>query len=115
MRRLQRLLRSCYSLIDCCDRLIVVEILHRLIKKDGCVSGVTKRDKVVRFLRMRDWIISKLHALRRPWNFIVVFHGRYLRHDSEPRQLLPGRWNTNVRSAMSHHLKEVVETALILW
>jgi hypothetical protein len=107
-------MRSRYSLIDCCDRLIVAEILHRLIKKDGCVSGVTKKDGVVRFLTMRDWITFKLHAFRRPWNFIVVLHGRCPCHDSEPRQLLPCHWNTDVRSTMSHHLKEIVETAVIL-
>jgi hypothetical protein len=85
-----------------------------LIKKDGCVSGVNKRDGVVRFLRKRNWITSKLHALGKPWNFIMVFHGRCLRHDSEPRQLLPGRRNTDVRSTVSHHLKEVVKSAVVL-
>ena len=107
-------MRSRYSLIDCCDRLIIAEILHRLVKKDGCVSGVTKRDGVVRFLRKCDWITSEVHALGRPWNFIMVFHGRCLRHDSEPRQLLLGRWNTDVRSTVSYCLKEVVELAVIL-
>ncbi len=107
-------MRSRYSLIDCCDRLIVVEILHRLIEKDGHASNVTKRDGVVRFLRTRDWIISKLHAFGRMWNFIVVFHGRCLRHGIEPRLSLPCQWNTDVRSAVSHRLKEVVELAVIL-
>jgi hypothetical protein len=62
-------MRSFSSLIDCCERLIVAEILHKLIKEDGCVSGVNKRDGVVRFLRKSNWITSKLHALKRPWNF----------------------------------------------
>ncbi len=77
-------------------------------------GDVTKRDGVVRFLRMRNWIIPKLHALRRMWNYIVVFHGRCLRHGSEPRQLLPCQWNTDTGSAVSHHLKEVVKLAVIL-
>jgi hypothetical protein len=85
-----------------------------MVEKDGCVSGVTKRDGVVRFLRMRDWITFKSHALRRLWNFIVVFHGRRLHHDSEPRQLLPCCKSTDVRSTVSHRLKEVVKTAVIL-
>ncbi len=114
MRRLRRQLRSRYSLIDCCDRLIVAEILHRMVEKDGCAGDVTKRDGVVRFLRMHNWIISKLHAFGRMWNFIVVFHGRCLRHGSEPRQMLPCRWNTDVRFAVSYRLKEVVELAVIL-
>jgi hypothetical protein len=109
------LMRSHSSLIDCCDRLIVAGILHMLIKEDGCVSGVTKRDGVVRFLRKRNWITSKLHELRRPWNCIMVFHGRCLCHDSEPRQLLPGRRNTGIRTTMSHCLKEVVKLAVVLW
>jgi hypothetical protein len=85
-----------------------------MIKKDGCVSGVTKRDGVVRFLRRCDWITSKLHALGRPWNFIVVYHGRCLHHDSEPRELLSGRRNTDLRSTVSHCLKEIIELAVIL-
>ena len=108
------LMKSRSSLIDHCDRLIVAEILHMLIEKDGCVSGVTKKDGVARFLRKCNWITSKLHALGRPWNLIMVFHGRCLCHDSEPRQLLPGHWNTDVRSTMSHHLKEVIKSAVIL-
>jgi hypothetical protein len=102
------------SLIDRCDRLIIAKILHMLIEEDGCVSSVTEIDGVARFLKKRDWITSKLHALRRPWNFIMVFHGRCLHHDSEPRQLLPGHRNTNVRSTVSHRLKEVVKLAVIL-
>ncbi len=35
-------MRSRFSLIYHCDRKIVPEILHMLIKEDGCVSGVTK-------------------------------------------------------------------------
>jgi hypothetical protein len=54
------------SLIDNCDRLIVAEILHMLIKEEGCVGGVTKKDGVASFLRKRDWITSILHAFRRP-------------------------------------------------
>ncbi len=115
MRRLRSLVRSHSSLIDPCDRLIVTEILHMLIEEDGCVSGVTKRDGVVRFLRKRDWITFKLHALGRTWNFIMIFHGRCLCHDSEPRQMLPGCWNNDVESTMSHCLKEVVKSAVILW
>jgi hypothetical protein len=109
VKRLQRKLRSCYSLIDCCDRLIVVEILHRMVKKVGCAGGVTKRDGVVKFLRTCNWMVSKLHALGMMWNFIVVFHGRYLIPHVEPRQLLPSGWNVDVRSAVSYHLKEVIK------
>jgi hypothetical protein len=47
-------MRSRSSLIDRCDRLIVAEILHMLIEEDGCVSGVTKKDGVVRFLKKHD-------------------------------------------------------------
>ncbi len=108
-------MKSRSFLIDWCDRLIVAEILHMLIEEDGCVSGVTKRDSVVRFLKKCNWITSKLHALGRPWNFIMVLHGGCLCHSSEPRQLLPGRRNTDVRSTVSHRLKEVIELAVILW
>ncbi len=82
--------------------------------EDGCVGNVPKRDGVIRFLRTRDWIISKLHAFGRMWMFIVVFHGRYLSHHSEPRQLLPCGWNADVRSAVSYCLKEVIKLAVIL-
>ncbi len=115
MRRLQRYLRSRDSLIDCCDRLIVIEILHRMVEKDGRASGVTKRDGFFRFLRTRELMVSKLHALGMMWNFIVVFHGRYLSHHSEPRQLLPCGWNADVRSTVSYRLKEVIKLAVILW
>jgi hypothetical protein len=108
------LMRSRSSLIDCYDRLIIAEILHMLAEEDGCVNGVTKRDGVVRFLIKHNWITPKLHALRRPWNFIMILHGRCLCHDSEPRELLPGRWNTDIRSTMSHHLEEVIKLAVIL-
>jgi hypothetical protein len=54
------------------------------------------------------------HAIRRPWNFVMIFHSRCLCHDGEPRQLLPGCRNTDVRSPVSHCLKEVVESAVIL-
>jgi len=114
MRRLRRMMRSHSSLIDHCDRLIVAEILHMLIKEDGCVSNVTKRDGVVSFLGKRNWITSKLHALRRPSNFIMIFHGRCLCHEDEPSQLLPGHQNTDVRSTVSHRLEEVVKFAVIL-
>jgi hypothetical protein len=85
-----------------------------MVKKDGSVGGVTKRDGFFRFLRMHDWMVFELHVLGMMWNFIVVFHGRYLSHHSEPRQLLPCRWNTDVRSAMSYRLKKVIKLAVIL-
>jgi hypothetical protein len=107
-------MRNHSSLIDHCDRLIITKILHMLIKEDGCVSGVTKRDCVVSFLRKRDWINSKLHAIRRRWNFVMIFHGRCLCDDGELRQLFSGCRNTDVRSPVSHHLKEVIKFAVIL-
>jgi hypothetical protein len=107
-------MRSYSSLIDHYDRLIVVEILHRLVKEDGCVSGVIKKDGVVTVFSRRNQSIARLHSSRRTWSFVVVFHGRHLCHDSEPRQLLPGLWNTDVRSTMPHRLKEVVESAVRL-
>ncbi len=79
-----------------------------------CAGGFTKRDGFFIFLRMHDWMVSKLHALGMMWNFVVVFHGRCLRHHSEPRQLLPCGWNANVRSAVSYCLKEAIELAVIL-
>jgi hypothetical protein len=85
-----------------------------LIEEDGCVSSVTKRDGVVSFLGKHNWITYELHALRRTWNFIMIFHGRCLCHNSEPRQLLPGRRNTDVRSTVSHCLNEVVKSAVKL-
>jgi hypothetical protein len=56
-------MRNCSSLIDHCYRLIIAKILHMLIKEDGCVGGVTKRDSVVSFLRKHNWITSELRAL----------------------------------------------------
>jgi hypothetical protein len=85
-----------------------------MVEKVGCAGDVTKRDGVVRFLRTRDWIISKLHALGMMRNFIVVLNGRYLSHHSEPRQLLPCGWNADIGSAVSYRLKEVIKLAVIL-
>ncbi len=85
-----------------------------MVEIDGCAGGVTKRDGFFRFLRMRDWMVSKLHALGMMWNFIVVVHGRYLTHHGEPRQLLPCGWNADVWSAVSYHLKEVIKLTVIL-
>ncbi len=107
-------LRSCPSLIDHCDRLVVAEILHRLVEDDGCVSNIIKRDGVVSILSRCTHIISKLHTLRRPWSFVLVFHGRRLCHEDKLRQLLPGSGNTVVRPTMLHRLKEVVKSAVIL-
>jgi hypothetical protein len=85
-----------------------------LVKEDGCVSGVIKRDGVVSIFSRRDHIIAKLHTLRRPWSFVMMFHGRCLCHDDEPRQLLPGRGNTDIRLTMLHRLNKGVKSAVIL-
>ncbi len=107
-------MRSCSSLSDHYNRLVVIEILHRFVKEDGCVSGVIKKDGVVPVFSRRNLSIAKLHLSRRTWSFVVVFHGKRLCHDSEPRQLFPGLWNTDIRATMPHHLKEDVESAVIL-
>ncbi len=85
-----------------------------MVEKNGCAGGVTKRDGVVKFLRTHDRMVSELHAFGMMWNFIVVFHGRYLSHHSEPRQLLPCGWNADDRSAVSYRLKEVIKFVVIL-
>jgi hypothetical protein len=56
-------MRSRSSLIDHYDRLIVAEILHMLIKEDECVSGVTKRDGAVRFLRKNTGLLPNCMCL----------------------------------------------------
>ncbi len=110
MRRLQRWLRSRDSLIDCYDRLIIVEILHRMVEKDGCSGGDTKRDGFFRFLRTRNWMVSKLHALGMMWNFIVGFHGRWLSHHSEPRMLTSGPPCLTVSKKTSNQQRYCSET-----
>jgi hypothetical protein len=107
-------MRSHSSLIDHYNRLIVIKILHRLVKEDGCVIHVIKKDGVVTDFSRHNQSIAKLHMSRRTWSFVVVFHGRPLCHDSEPRQLLPGHCNTDVRPTMLHCLKEVIKSELIL-
>jgi hypothetical protein len=62
-------MQSRSSLIDRCDRLVIAEILHRLVEEDGCVSGVIKRDGAIRIFSRRDHIIAELQSMRRPWIF----------------------------------------------
>jgi hypothetical protein len=107
-------MQSRSSLIDHCNRLVVAEILHRLVEEDVYVSGVIKIDGVVSAFSRRNHSIAKLHTLRRPWSFVVMFHGRFLCHDGETRQLLSGCRNTDFRHTMLHRLNKVVKSAVIL-
>jgi hypothetical protein len=84
------------------------------MEEDGCVSGVIKKDGVITVFSRCNHSIAELHTSRRTWSFVMVFHGRCLCHNGEPRQLLPGHQNTDVRPTMFHHLKDVIKSAVIL-